>query len=69
MTMGAVHGKDEPQTIPSRAGFRFGKGMDMREDGSEFIFYRRGAEAREFPHALVKLFHNPPSNCSLKHRF
>jgi hypothetical protein len=44
MTMGAVHGKDEPQTIPSRAGFRFGKGMDMQEDGSGFVFYRRGAE-------------------------
>jgi hypothetical protein len=38
VAMGATHGKDESQTSPSRAGFRFGKGMDVREDGSEFIF-------------------------------
>ena len=50
VAMGATHGKDEPQTIPSRsrAVFRFGKGRDVREDGSEFIFYHRATEYTEF---------------------
>ena len=58
--MGAVHGKDEPQTIPSRAGFRFGKGMDVREDGSEFIFYRRGAENAEFAQRFSQIIPQTP---------
>jgi hypothetical protein len=45
-------GKDESHIIPSRAGFRVGKGMPAREDGNEFIFCRRGVANATIPQLI-----------------